>query len=151
MYVSMDRRTTSTGRLLRLSLILLVAYFSQVYPYLHFHHSHTESESPIELSMHPIDVNLRHVTEQHDPDSNSQDEDSGHNQHHEFEQYVDWHMVRTHSSSVHSNIESAYISVGWGSAPISDASAGLCRIESTALLKAVSFDGIDSRGPPIIG
>lgn len=41
----------------KLALILILGYFSQVYPFVHFHHSHDDGGFPIKISMHPIDVN----------------------------------------------------------------------------------------------
>lgn len=74
----------------RLALILAIAYFSQVYPYAHFHHSHDAHGLPVEISLHPVDVSQDALADHHE---------DGHH-HHTFDQSVDdWNRIRSYSKS----------------------------------------------------
>lgn len=75
---------------LRLNLILLVFYFSQIYPYYHFHHNHTEGLFNFVVSAHPIDIEVDHDNHHHHHDDDT-DSPQPHNQ---FEKFIDWHITR---------------------------------------------------------
>lgn len=76
------------SRLLLLGLILTVVYFSQVYPYVHFHHSHGDHGLPLEISLYPIDI---------DPDQSSEHHEDGH--HHSLDQHFGSCRLARHNTT----------------------------------------------------
>ena len=147
----MDNKHSHPSQLLRHCLIALVVYFSQIYPYVHFHHAHAESDTPIYFCLHPVEVepNQSHHAQSHD-DFPHQSGDT-HHHHHEFHQHIDWHLVRTHSNSILSHIEFAYISVQLEMEPTPTSTPRYSIVASTPLPDSVVLDGIDTRGPPVLG
>lgn len=56
-------------KILTISLIFQVLYFTQVYPYAHIHHAHQGGDLKVVLSVHPVDV-YPEDHEAHHPDGN---------------------------------------------------------------------------------
>ncbi len=59
-------------------VVVLLTYFGQVQPYIHFHHSHEITSWPFELSLHPMDVEPEHIPVHHHDDH-----------HHTYQQYTE--------------------------------------------------------------
>jgi hypothetical protein len=79
------------SRLLLFGLILTVMYFSQVYPSVHFHHSHGDQGLPLEISLHPIDIDPDHSSDHHEDDHH----------HHSIDQDLnDWYRARHNSTTI---------------------------------------------------
>ena len=148
-HMKLDSRKNSFNRLLLLSLIVLVLYFSQVYPYTHCHHVHVDSDDPIERNTHQTDVEPAHVHHGHDHEDVPHQPGNTHHHDHEFDKHVDWHVVRTHSNSIQSHFEFAYISIQVDITSTTSVSFWRYRADKTILPESASLDGIDSRGPPI--
>lgn len=144
----MDSRHNRLTRLLRLGLIALMVYFSQVYPYIHFHHAHAESDTPVDINVHPVDVEPYHSHHGHH-DSPHPPGDT-HHHHQDFEQHVDWHLIRTHASSVLSHADVSYVSVQSAVGATETSFRGRCRVISKPLPESVPIEGLDSRGPPAL-
>lgn len=150
----LDNEHTYFSRLLKLGLIALVVYLSQVYPYVHFHHAHAGTDRAVKLSVLSADVEPVHSHHAHDHDN---DHEAPHHQsdnthhHHNFDQHLDWHLARTHANSLLSHISFAYISVQVETVPIRASSPRYHTVISTPLPASVTPDGIDTRGPPVLG
>jgi ABC-type Zn2+ transport system substrate-binding protein/surface adhesin len=136
---------------LLLLLIALVLYFSQVYPYTHYHHVHSESDEPIEKSTHQNEVEPSHVHHGHDHDDSPHQSSNTHHHDHEFDQHVDWHLVRTYSNSIQNHFDFVYISIQADITSTTSFSSLRYRADKTILPESALLDGIDSRGPPIFG
>lgn len=147
----MDSKSTHMNRVLRLGLIVLALYFSQVYPYVHFHHAHADHDAPVDLCTQPFEAEPFHSHHGHGHDDSSHESGDNHHHHQDFEQHVDWHLIRTHSSSILSHIEFAYISVQFDTDPTQISSPRYCRTASVPLPDSAVPDGIDPRGPPALG
>ncbi len=146
--MKMDNQHNHLSRILRLGLIALAVYFSQVYPHVHFHHTHAEYDAPVNLSTQPIETEPYHSHHGHGHDDSPHESGNNHHHHQEFEQHVDWHLVRTHSSSILSHISFAYVSVKSDTEPAQTSSQRYYRVASTPLPDFIVPDGIDPRGPP---
>ena len=59
-------------KILAISLIFQVIYFTQIYPYAHIHHAHQGGELDTVLSVHPVDVHPRNHEGLH-PDGHHHD------------------------------------------------------------------------------
>lgn len=138
----MDRLLNRLKRLnwCKVALILILAYFSQVYPYVHFHHSHDESAIPIEISLHPPDVDIDGCTDHHE---------DGHH-HHTFDQGTDWYAVRQ-------GVRHIVLTADWSSLVVEGIS--LSDIEPRSSMReyaddiftdSVPLDSFLSRGPPTL-
>ena len=146
----MDSRKDHLSRILKLGLIALVVYFSQIYPYAHFHHIHADAYSSEEVATHSTHGEPYHSHHGHDHDYSSHQSGDSHH-HHELIQHVDWFLVRTQTTNPLSQVEFSYVSVQANLSPIPVPSQIGKRIESEMLHELVSIDGIDPRGPPILG
>ena len=144
-----SRRVLSS--LLKPVIIALVLYFSQIYPYLHFHHAHEQSDTLVEVSIRPADVQPAVALHGHDPEDFPHKSGHSHDHHHEFDQHVDWHVARTYSSRVLSHVDFAFASVQLDLEAARARSVRCHRIDSTPAPESVPLGGIDARGPPVIG
>lgn len=138
------------SRALQVGIILAVVYFSQVYPFVHFHHTHTDCDVPIEVSVHPMDSQPHHSQHDHDEDRHHQ-EDGEHHHHHEFDKHVDWHIIRSSTNPARINIEYVYTPSCIEGTPVP---APVHRIDFTDSPKLPAEDFIDDpapRGPPVLG
>jgi hypothetical protein len=142
-----DNGKSRLSQLLKIGLIALVAYFSQVYPYVHFHHTHGDEVNASEVISHPRDIEPHHSHHGHDHDDASHESSDNHH-HHELTQHVDWFLVRTHTNSSLSHIDLDYVSVQTDQDPTPAPSQSRQRIHSTTLPESVPLDGVDPRGPP---
>lgn len=154
--MKLDNKQSHLSRLLKLGLIALAVYFSQVYPYVHFHHAHAETVAQVDLSLHPIDAEPYHSHHGHGHNHNQSHDDTPHesgdthHHHQDFDQHVDWHLIRTYTASILSHIDFTFISVQFDTGPTQTSSPRFDRIASTPLPDSAFLDGINSRGPPAI-
>lgn len=142
--------------LLKIGLVALVVYFSQIYPYTHFHHAHTDSSAQIEQAANQADDDRRHHVHHghyHDDDHDDSPLNSStdHDHHHEFAQHVDWHVVRLTLSTVtaHLDFHSYDIVEAEPSAPTSG-SLFKCG-DSKPPAESIPIGSTDPRGPPSLG
>lgn len=122
----------------KLALVFLLVYFSQVYPYVHFHHSHDDAGFPIEISMHLIDVEADACTDHHE---------DGHH-HHTIDQGTDWYAVRVGARYTVLTIDLSYTSVGVSSVPNNEPEWPTREYTDVSLPDSVPLDSFFCRGPP---
>jgi len=84
------RKNIITSRWLRSLSLLVLIYFSQVYPSFHLHHIHEDGLLEFEISSHPITVEVEHSSDHH------HDGDRPHtNDHqHTYDKHINWHVIR---------------------------------------------------------
>lgn len=89
------------SRWLRLSLLLVLVYFSQIYPFYHLHHSHNDDIWDITVSSHPVDIEVAHSQDESDHHHQHHDEDRPQPESHQhtYDKHIDWHLLRTHHST----------------------------------------------------
>lgn len=56
-------------------LILNILYFTQIYPFVHFHHTHNEDGFQIVVSTHPIDRHTENHNDHHSDDHQHSESD----------------------------------------------------------------------------
>lgn len=128
------------GNRLKLALILVLAYFGQVYPHAHFHHSHGDYGLPISNSLHPFDANPDVIADHH--------EDEDHH-HHTFDQTACRHMGRSYSRHV-SLLSDLWCRPGgdMGIGPDAGPKSAARVYDEDLLPESVSADSFLCRGPP---
>ncbi len=138
----MDRQTNKIMRpnWRKLPLILILAYFSQVYPYVHFHHSHDEQGLPLEISVHPVGVHPDAIEDHHD--------DVHH--HHRFNKIIDCRLVRTCSNYTLSLIHLLNLSHRIASEPGDGPRSTTWVGERDSHPELVRTDPFVCRGPPTL-
>lgn len=85
----LDRKMKKSNFIFNKPLIvtlgLMILYFAQIYPYIHFHHTHNNHGSQIVVSSHPLHQESNNHSEQH----------KGEHQHEGNEHIVgDWNYVK---------------------------------------------------------
>lgn len=126
-------------------LILSLAYFSQLHPYIHFHHSHVDNILPYEVSYHPIDV---------DPNLNCPHDGDDHHHHNTFDQNIDWYLIRSVRSLSRLVINGPQMAfeltrtiVDYDAKPI-----GFQRIDSKEIVpESITGNIYATRAPPALG
>lgn len=129
---------TKCDQWLRLGLILLVVYFSQVYPFVHFHHSHDDGGFPIKISMHPIDVN---------PDDTAGHHKGGHD-FHRLDRNVDQNATLSYSRYTLSLIDPLSLPYRTIAHPDNEQISTLWAEKGSPLPESILVDLFDCRGPP---
>ncbi len=124
----------------KLPLVLILAYFSQVYPWVHFHHSHDEQGLPIEISVHPVGVHPDAIDDHHD--------DVHH--HHRFDEIIDSRLARACSSYTLSLIDPLSLSHRIASKPGDGPRSTTWVGDGDSLPELVRTDPFVCRGPPTL-
>jgi hypothetical protein len=75
----------------RSALLLVIVYFGQVYPSYHLHHSHEEGSWGVEISSHPIEVDVERSSDHHHDGATPHTNDHQHT----YDKHIDWHFIRT--------------------------------------------------------
>lgn len=75
----------------RFSIFLIVAYFSQIYPYYYLSHNHRDGLLEIEISFHAFEIDIEHAAE-HDHDGNAPHPDE---HQHVYEMSINRHSVKS--------------------------------------------------------
>lgn len=123
-----------------MAIVLLIIYFSQIYPYIHFHHSHDDSGFPIEISMHLIDVEADACTDHHE---------DGHH-HHTIDQGTDWYAVRAGARYTVSTVDNPVYVVDLGFVPKYEPRSPVRECSDDTLPDSVPLDSFLCRGPPTL-
>lgn len=139
----MDRQSTKISRLNwgKIGLIFILAYFSQIYPYAHFHHSHDEQGLPFEISQHSVDVNQNALADHHE---------DGHH-HHTFDQSVDfWQRVRSCARNASLPVNTLSVCGEVIDGPDTGPRAISRVYEADSLLESLYEHSFVNRGPPTL-
>lgn len=136
-------------RFTKLGLFALAIFFSQVYPFVHFHHDHAEAHTSIAAHLFSLEVDPYHAHHGHNHDSSHEPADN-HGHDHEFSQHVDWHIVRTHSNPILSIFNFVFVSIQANQTSESPSSTKRRHDSTTPLPDSVVLDGIEPRGPPVL-
>jgi hypothetical protein len=128
---------------LRSALILVIVYFSQVYP---FHHLHDEGVLVSEIGSHPIQVDEGHSSDHHHDGATPHTDDHRH----AYDEHIDWHIIRTQDPRTLSFDDQSLFS----------STSSVFAIDlDISLIDYKRFIGIDGhcvpasaiRGPPLLG
>lgn len=130
------------------SLIALILFFSQVYPYIHFHHSHEDASFLQSIEVPQTDRKLYHAHHPNEHDEDSHEDSEGHQHHTDYSLHIDWHLVRTISSSQYIQIDNQFIPVKIEI--VSDEQVEVFKESDDIIIpeQAVSLQ-VDSRAPPV--
>lgn len=136
------------------ALILLVVYFSQVYPYFHFHHVHADHPITVETDWQVLDAVAHHAHHGHDhqhdiPAAENRDSDD-HHHHPEFSQHIDWHLVRSQLNNPLADHFVGLVTDRIEIDPTPEPNSWLARIIQFDLPESVPPADIESRGPPAL-
>ena len=102
---------TDSGRWLKSTLVLLIIYFGQIFPYVHFHDSHPEQNQFSTSDLHSLsttsgafpnrqDRHHHHSYTEHEGDDRHHESDEEHEHHHVFERNIDSHWFRSHKRGI---------------------------------------------------
>ena len=151
----LDNGMDRTQKLIKLGLIALVIYFSQVYPYLHFHHTHDGSADSHQVVSLPADAKTHHSHHAHDHHGHDHDaapHESGESHHHHaFDQHVDWYLSRSHSDNLERLLDHDHVWVLDELRIVPNTPRHYPKVDPMPRSKPAYKRQVDSRGPPLLG
>lgn len=151
---------TISVRWLKLALVSLIIFFSQIHPYIHCYHSHHEQDHPSTSDLYSLsptsgpspnfqDRHHHHGYPEHEGDDSHYADEEGHDHHHVFNQNIDRHWVRSHTRSIllpiGYSVLFTYTDLEHDGASTSTGFTS----EENHLPERIQSGSIDSRGPPI--
>ncbi len=140
-----EHKNIITSRWLRTFIFLLLAYFSQVYPFYHLHHSHEDGLLDFKVSSHPIEVEVEHSSDHHHDGDTPQTDDHQHT----YDKHIDWNNVRIQKPKT-LTIDDQYSSASISYTPTNNNFSYL-KYENFLFIPHNYVSSIIIRGPPLVG